>query len=440
MKSSTKRNYTIVIVILGIAGFLTWRFIRPMNIFVVSEAFERPIDTSGAPSMFKTLRADECAICHKEFYDEWKTTIHSQAWTDPYFQVDFAFDGSWQICKNCHIPLDRQQKYKVLGFKDKEKFEPILEDNPDFDAKLQHEGVTCAVCHLREGKITGVLGIEIAPHPIKQLNDPNEMCTKCHVVGGDRWDTFFRFPPCGTVTEIQTTPGARLGSKDLEEPKHSPLKRAEQTKQTKQGGRPVDPKDAQSVRGRSGEVRVPNIDALGCIDCHMPLVERSIVAGGKVRPTRRHLWRGGHDPEMVKKGLEVRFEETRSDSSNKRAFVITLTNVGAAHYLPTGTPDRHLTVQLRLLDAQDNVLKADDHTLKRTLMWRPFIVDLWDTRLPRWQPRTYVFEFSTAGKTKPAEVEAVVRYHLLDEKRRKRIGYENKEPIAYEVFRRSISL
>ncbi len=437
MKSLTKRNYAIVIVILGITGFLIWRFIRPMNIFVVSEAFERPIDTSGAPSMLKTLRADECATCHREFYDEWQTTIHSQAWTDPYFQVDWVFDGSQQICKNCHIPLDRQQKYKVLGFKDKEKLEPILEDNPDFDAKLQHEGVTCAVCHLREGKVVGVLGIENAPHPIKTLNDPNEMCMKCHVVGGDRWDTFFRFPPCGTVAEIQTQSGARLGSEDSKGSKGSPSTRAEPTKP---GGPSVGPKDAPSMSGRSGEIRVPNTAALSCVECHMPLVERSIVAGGKVWPTRRHLWRGGHDPAMVKKGLEVRFEETRSDSSNKRAFVLTLTNVGAAHYLPTGTPDRHLTVQLRLLDVQANVLRAEHHTLKRTLMWRPFIVDLWDTRLPRWQPRTYIFEFSAAGKTKPAQVEAIVRYHLLDEKRRKRIGYKNKEPIAYEVFRKSISL
>jgi hypothetical protein len=33
-----------------------------------------------------------------------------------------------------------------------------------------------------------------------------------------------------------------------------------------------------------------------------------------------------------------------------------------------------------------------------------------------------------------------VRYHLLDEKRRKRIGYENKAPIVYEVFRQTLAL
>jgi hypothetical protein len=32
------------------------------------------------------------------------------------------------------------------------------------------------------------------------------------------------------------------------------------------------------------------------------------------------------------------------------------------------------------------------------------------------------------------------RYHLLDEAQRKRIGYENTEPIAYEVFRSRVAL
>jgi len=172
----------------------------------------------------------------------------------------------------------------------------------------------------------------------------------------------------------------------------------------------------------------------------MPLVERPLVEGGKARPVRRHLWRGGHDPEMVKNGLEVRFAEFAGASPGTRTFAVTLTNVGAGHYLPTGTPDRHLTVQLRLLNGRDEPIDEQNHTLRRTVMWRPFIVDLWDTRLPRWQPRSYQFTFPTNGGQRPAAVEAVVRYHLLDETRRRRIGYENQEPIAYEVFRQRLAL
>jgi len=337
-----KRNIfitTAVIVVL----FLGWRLIRPMQIFVVSPAFERPIDTSSAPAMLRSLSAKECATCHQEFYEEWSTTIHSQAWTDPYFQVDWKFDGSPQICKNCHIPLDRQQEHTVLGFNDAEKWDPILQPNPDFDAALQQEGVTCNVCHYREGKIIGVMGGTAAPHPVETIDKPNRICVRCHVVSGERWDTFFKFPPCGTVAEIQTSRGKAF------------------------------PEDSR-------DMTTETLAALGCVDCHMPVVERALVPGGPIRTTRKHLWRGGHDPDMVKKGLTISFNETASSDSGKRRFTLTIANTGAAHHIPTGTPDRHLTVRLRVLDGPGNVLDKEQAILKRTVMWRPFIVDLWDTR------------------------------------------------------------
>ena len=380
-----------------VIGFLGWRFIRPMNIFVVSEAFEKPINTSIIPPPLETLHAEACAACHREIYDEWRTTIHSQAWTDPYFQVDWKFDGYPQICKNCHIPLDRQQEHLVVGFRDKEKWQPILDPNPDFDPKLQREGVTCAVCHLREGEILGTRGSQSAAHPVRKLSDGNQVCAQCHVVGGERWDTFWRFPPCGTVAEIKAV-------------------------------------QAGEVKGRVGETVVADNASLGCVECHMPVVERPVAVGGQPRATRKHVWRGGHDPAMVKQGLAIRFEETSTNTIDKRSFTLTLTNVGATHYLPTGTPDRHLTV----LDSAGGVLKDKHDTLKRTVMWRPFIVDLWDTRLPPNKPRIYKIDVGVAGK--PAFVEAKVRYHLLEERRRRRIGYENTEPIAYEVFKHRIAL
>ncbi len=399
-RAGMKKRTVILILLLTIfILFLGWRFVRPMNIFVVSPSFERPIDTSNAPTMFQTLSAQECAACHREFYDEWATTIHSQAWTDPYFQVDWRFEDKPQVCKNCHIPLDRQQEHQVLGFRDSEKWDPILAPNPDFDAELQHEGVTCNVCHLRDGKILGVYGDSNAPHPVERIDNPNRVCVRCHVVSGERWDTFFKFPPCGTVAEIQTNQG-------------------------KQCVKDVD------------NLTTDTIAALGCVDCHMPLLQRPLVTGGKVRATRRHLWRGGHEPAMVKQALTISFEETAGVAAGEHRFELAITNSGAAHYVPTGTPDRHLTVQLRLLDAKGKVLKEEDHLLKRTVMWRPFIIDLWDTRLPHGEQRSYHLAFP--DQQQAVAVEAVVRYHLLDEKRRQRIGYENKEPIAYDVFRQRL--
>jgi len=70
--------------------------------------------------------------------------------------------------------------------------------------------------------------------------------------------------------------------------------------------------------------------------------------------------------------------------------------------------------------------------------WRPFIVDLSDTRLVRWQPREYGFEIDK--EKNPAKVEVEVRYHLLHEKRRARINYRNEEPINYPIYSKTIEL
>jgi len=377
---------------------MAWRFIRPMNIFVVDDRFDSPVVTTQTAPLSGRLGARDCSICHQAFYDEWRTTIHSQAWTDPYFQVDWQFDDAQDICRLCHTPLDRQQPYTILGYRDKDKWKPILAENPDFDPELQHEGVTCAACHYREGEIVGVLGTTRAPHPVKQLENPNQVCIRCHIVEGDRWDTFFRFPPCGTVAEIEST--------------------------------------LATTPGRTGEVTASDVGALGCVECHMPLLKRPLVEDGVVRDTRQHLWRGGHFPEMVRNALTIDFEEKNTQLKASRIFQLTVTNTGAAHYVPTGTPDRHLTVHLRVFDGQGGLLDEQQHTIKRTILWRPFILDLWDNRLARWQPQRYELEVPVDSGA--MQVEAEISYHLLDESRRRRIGYENRTPIHYTVFRRRI--
>lgn len=431
------RKTVIIIVALVVAGFLAWRFIRPMNIFVVDDRFAWPIDTSQTPPVLGKLSSKECAACHQEFYQEWQTTIHAQAWTDPYFQVDWQFDGAQHSCRLCHTPLDRQQPHKVLGYRDTDKWDPILEDNPEFDSKLQHEGVTCAACHYRDGKIVGVLGDTNAPHPVQKLQDPNQVCVRCHIVEGERWDTFFRFPPCGTVAEIESTLAAKPDKRDLEY-----LVKLMTEKPGKGESNVGDIAERARLdttpTGKTGEITASDTRALGCVQCHMPLVKRPLVEGGVERDTRRHLWRGGHDPEMVKKALTMEFAEVQPAEKGKRSFQLVLANTGAAHYVPTGTPDRHLTVHLRLLDKQGRVLDEQVHTIKRTVMWRPFIVDLWDTRLPRWQPRQY--ELDIPNDSEAVKVEAEIRYHLLAESRRQRIGYQNQTPIDYEIFRKEVSL
>jgi hypothetical protein len=390
---SWRRPGILLIAALSIlAVFLAWRFLRPMNIFVVSEAFERPIDSGGASAILGKLRAAECGACHEKEYREWRTTVHSRAWIDPYYQVDWAFDGRRQVCNNCHIPLDRQQESRVLGFRDRDKWEPVLAPNQDFDPMLQQEGVTCAGCHLRNGKIVGPRASPSAPHATEKFSDANELCLRCHVVQGKRWDTFYRMPPCGTTAEIAAGQG-----------------------------RP---------RTSSGEYVVRDIADLGCVQCHMP-----IGAESAARTARRHLWRGGHDSTMVRSALTASLSESNGTRGGRVAELV-LENTGTAHFLPTGTPDRHLTVRVRALDAGGRVIGEASDTLERIIMWRPFIVDLWDTRLARGMPRRIGLELPPDTRT----IEAEVRYHLLAESRRKRIGYAPAEPISYVIFEQHRSI
>lgn len=373
-------------VLLALAIFLVHRFTTEMHWFNVGEEFELPQPVT-IPEGLDSIRAEDCGVCHVEEFEEWKTSIHANAWKDPYFLIDFAFDGSKQICLNCHTPLVNQQENYVRGFKDSAKYDPILEPNPNFDPAFRDEGVTCAVCHIKDGVIIGPYGLETDVHPVKKdelFKDGNSACRRCHLIFSNRWDTFLKMSICGTFSEIEET-----GKK------------------------------------------------INCQKCHMPTVNRPIVPGGEVRRVGRHLWRGGHDPQMVKASLKAKLVETTVSSGlsgAKREFTLYLTNVGTEHRLPTGTPDRHLKVTFRLLDEDGQVIKEKNHFYQRIILWRPFMIDLWDPRLKYLERVSRTFRFRSSTEPKPAFLEAEVWYGLLRESRRKKIGYENKEPIRYRIY------
>ena len=65
-----KKSTIIIAIVIIFIGFIIWRFIRPMNIFIVDDRFAWPIDTSQTPVVLGKLSAKECATCHQDFYDE----------------------------------------------------------------------------------------------------------------------------------------------------------------------------------------------------------------------------------------------------------------------------------------------------------------------------------------------------------------------------------
>lgn len=86
------------------------------------------------------------------------------------------------LCLNCHIPLANQRQFVVRGLHDGDIRRPVLDANPRYDGELAHEGITCAVCHVRDGTVIGLRGDTQAPHPVRVPPDmlSFEVCLTCH--------------------------------------------------------------------------------------------------------------------------------------------------------------------------------------------------------------------------------------------------------------------
>ena len=110
-----------------------------------------------------------------------------------------------------------------------------------------------------------------------------------------------------------------------------------------------------------------------CQSCHMPEIDRPAAEGSPIRRGRQHLWRGGHDPDMVKRAvaIQVAAKPAVPKPGEKIDVTLTLINAGAGHKLPTGDPDRHFTVEFEVLDRNGAVIEQQKDTMGRWIMWQP---------------------------------------------------------------------
>ena len=87
-------------------------------------------------------------------------------------------------CTVCHLPLVNQRP-ELLTFDQGDVDKPVLGENRAFDASLRLEGVTCAACHVRGGKIVSARPPEEigkAPHDLVWSKDLgiSKGCATCH--------------------------------------------------------------------------------------------------------------------------------------------------------------------------------------------------------------------------------------------------------------------
>lgn len=395
-----RKGWTVIV---GLATatalvYVYYTEVKPVVIFGLRSDYARAIPYQATPAGLESLRAESCGECHREIYEEWKGSVHAHAFEDPFFQAYWKKDRNIWVCLNCHTPLENQQPTLIKDIPRGRVEKAVQEPNPHYDRAYQQEAITCAACHVRDGVILGPFDDSVASHPTKF--DPTfrtaQVCYRCHNVASGPAQ-FYRVGPCGTYAEYE----GRYFMKE------------------------------------KGFI---------CQSCHMPEVERPVATGGPIRQGRRHLWRGGHDPEMIKRAVAVQVKADPPTPKPGEALrvALTLINAGAGHKIPTGDPDRHFTVEFLVEDARGRVLDRQSATMGRWILWQPVILEVYDNRLPPLASREYTFDYRLPAETAGLRLKARVRYHILTDGQHamltEKYGLTGDDPYAFTIYERDLPL
>jgi len=253
--------------------------------------WDAPRATDGSPphnwsALESNLHPEACAQCHSEQFNAWKESLHAHAYSSGMVgQFPGMGHAAGNECLECHAPLAEQSYPDVqsmltsvkLRLGHSEGFDP--EAKPDSTLAsgalpLRHSGVSCAACHVRNWKrfgpppkVSGAVGIQSAA---------------AH--GG--------FTATGAFEDSQ------FCARCHQFPQAAAI-----------NGKPLENtvfEWKQSNFARQG---------VSCQQCHMP--------------NRKHEFRGIHDPEMVRKGLEITL------SRRKKNAVLAMTSTWIGHAFPT---------------------------------------------------------------------------------------------------------
>jgi hypothetical protein len=183
-----------------------------------------------------------------------------------------------------------------------------------------------------------------------------------------------------------------------------------------------------------------------CQSCHMPEIDRPVAEGSPIRRGRQHLWRGGHDPDMVQRAVAIQVAASPSipQAGEDLAVTLTLVNAGAGHKIPTGDPDRYFTVEFELRDRSGTPVAQQTDTMGRWIMWQPAIVELYDNRLLPLASRDYTFTTRLPKEINGLRLTARVRYHIQSERQHQmlidKFGLTANDPYHFTVYEREVPL
>ncbi len=296
--------------------------------------WRHPIPPQGPPppgfsALEASLAPESCGTCHPAQHSDWKTSLHAQS-------MGPGVAGQLVEMRT----TDPESARLCLTC-----HAPLAEQQPEnrtvFDASLHRQGLVCAACHLREHERFGP--------PQRQADSetarPRE--TLPHR-GATRTAAFRASEFCASCHQFDDD-GFALNGKLLEntyaEWKASPAAR-------------------QGVQ---------------CQDCHMP--------------DRRHLWRGIHDPEVVRAGVVITLatDQPRYRIGREMVARLTITSTAVGHHFPTYVTPR-VVVRAALVDATGREIRgsAEERVIAREVTL-DLSRELFDTRIPAGS--RFIFEY-----------------------------------------------
>ncbi len=228
----------------------------------------RPVRVGRVPAGVGDGTSRACAPCHAEIAREWRESQHAGAWRDEVFQAAYAVEPM-QFCRSCHAPLAPAGR------------EP--------DARSGDEGVSCSVCHVRDGHVLGPG--RAAPTAGAHASDPlvamrtSAFCEGCHQFNF-RGDSGPRGEVYATDEPMQDT--------------HAEW--------------------AMSASGARGE---------HCQACHMP-----VVTSPDGRTHRSHRFPGGGDLALLREAVRVEASARHEGTATVARVAVLPNRIG--HSFPTG--------------------------------------------------------------------------------------------------------
>lgn|SRR5579859_1184024 len=321
--------------------------------------------------------AEYCGDCHREIYDGWSQSAHARAMESRLFQDALKMAASdlgsdtRKVCLRCHSPV------------------AVLTDDLALTRKVSWEGVTCDYCHsirdvtMREPNPVAHVeftGVKSGPYAdvaspahgtaFSKVHTTSLVCVSCH-----EYKNALGFPVLTTYSEWKDGSYSKAGQQ--------------------------------------------------CQSCHMFTATGDVV-DPRVKTVAEksinlHQMPGSHSVEQLTKAIRGQMSAIRV--GDHLQVTVKVTNAGAGHYVPTGSPMRQLILEVRLEPYGGGRSFREERRYARTVAdQKGKVLDrehlafvkaakvVKDTRLAPKETRTETFTFDLPSG-KRARLEAILRYY-----------------------------